>query len=144
MGQFFTTLQRFEVKIFVKIHEKSQIFNKIRRGFILVCSLLKTGKSIFFISTTSVLELLSVSVSRIDVVGTKLIERVRMLYKKDVDTITEAVAGDKKEVLTLINHCLAAHQVNHQQIYYQRCHQYSLRHQIFHKSPCDLFETKWI
>ena len=65
------------------------------------------------------LELLSVSVSRIDVVGTKLIERVRMLYKKDVDTITEAVAGDKKEVLTLINHCLAAHQVNHQQIYYQ-------------------------
>ena len=77
------------------------------------------GKSIFFISTTSVLELLSVSVSRIDVVGTKLIERVRMLYKKDVDTITEAVAGDKKEVLTLINHCLAAHQVNHQQIYYQ-------------------------
>ena len=36
MGQFFTILQRFEVKIFVKIHEKSQIFNfqKIRRGCI--------------------------------------------------------------------------------------------------------------
>ena len=32
---------------------------------------------------------------------------------KDVDNIREARDQDKKEVLTLIGHCLAAHQVNH-------------------------------
>ena len=38
--------------------------------------------------------------------------RVRMMDKKDVDNIREARDQDKKEVLTLISHCLAAHQVN--------------------------------
>ena len=35
-----------------------------------------------------------------------------MIGKKDVDNIREARDQDKKEVLTLIAHCLAAHQVN--------------------------------
>ena len=35
-----------------------------------------------------------------------------MIGKKDVDNVREAVTTDKKEVLTLISHCLATHQVN--------------------------------
>ena len=39
-----------------------------------------------------------------------------MIGKKDVDNIREARDQDKKEVLTLIAHCLAAHQVNIQKL----------------------------
>ena len=38
---------------------------------------------------------------------------VSSVSMKDVDNIREARDQDKKEVLTLIGHCLAAHQVNH-------------------------------
>ena len=40
------------------------------------------------------------------------LQSVSMIGKKDVDNIREARDQDKKEVLTLIAHCLAAHQVN--------------------------------